>query len=81
MIGLIPIIKDAAVPRPVLFRSHIQIRSDLVSKSGTPPADVWDFIWSHVKRADIFISHPIPCFVPETVPPEKVAYLPASSDW
>ncbi|KAJ4165818.1 hypothetical protein LMH87_007432 [Akanthomyces muscarius] len=81
MIGLIPIIKDATVPRPVLFRSHIQIRSDLVSKPGTPQADVWNFIWSHVKKADIFISHPIPCFVPETVPPEKVAYLPASSDW
>lgn len=29
----------------------------------------------------MFISHPIPSFVPEIVPREKVAYLPATTDW
>jgi hypothetical protein len=74
-------IKKAAPHRPVLFRSHIQVRGDLIATPGTPQADVWEFIWSHVKLADIFISHPIPAFVPHTVPLEKVAYLPATSDW
>ncbi|POR39211.1 Trehalose synthase-like protein [Tolypocladium paradoxum] len=81
MIGLIPMIKQAAKPRPVLFRSHIQVRSDLIAKDGSPQAEVWDFIWSHVKEADVFISHPISAFVPFAIPREKVAYLPATSDW
>ncbi|GJN86861.1 hypothetical protein PLIIFM63780_010443 [Purpureocillium lilacinum] len=81
MIGLIPMIKNSSTNRPVLFRSHIQVRSDLIATPGTPQAEAWDFIWSHIKDADVFISHPIPAFVPHTVPREKVMYLPATSDW
>jgi glycosyltransferase involved in cell wall biosynthesis len=81
MPGLIPMIKKLTPDRPVLYRSHIQIRSDLVAKAGSPQADVWDFLWSNIKEADMFISHPIPVFVPHTVPREKVAYFPATTDW
>ncbi|KAK4466136.1 family 4 putative glycosyltransferase [Cladorrhinum samala] len=81
MPGLIPLIKKATPHRPVLYRSHIQIRSDLVAKSGSPQADVWEFLWSNIQLADMFISHPIPIFVPHTVPREKVVYLPATTDW
>lgn len=81
MIGLIPMIKNSSTNRPVLFRSHIQVRSDLIATPGTPQAEAWDFIWSHIKDADVFISHPTPAFVPHTVPREKVMYLPATSDW
>jgi len=81
MPGLIPLIKKATPNRPVLYRSHIQIRSDLVAKEGSPQADVWDFLWSNIKHADMFISHPIPQFVPHTVPREKVCYFPATTDW
>ncbi|KAK4641455.1 hypothetical protein QC761_501750 [Podospora bellae-mahoneyi] len=81
MPGLIPLIKKATPDRPVLYRSHIQIRSDLVAKAGSPQADIWDFLWSNIQGADMFISHPIPIFVPHTVPREKVVYLPATTDW
>ncbi|KAJ9149436.1 Glycosyltransferase family 4 protein [Pleurostoma richardsiae] len=81
MPGLIPLIKKLTPDRPVLYRSHIQIRTDLVAKAGTPQADIWDFLWSNIKHADMFISHPIPYFVPHNVPPEKVVYLPATTDW
>ncbi|KAH7368071.1 clock-controlled-9 protein [Plectosphaerella cucumerina] len=81
MPGLIPMIKRATPNRPVLYRSHIQIRSDLTTKEGTPQADIWDFLWSNIKQADMFISHPIPIFVPYNVPREKVVYLPATTDW
>ncbi len=37
MPGLIPLIKKLTPERPVLYRSHIQIRSDLVAKAGSPP--------------------------------------------
>lgn len=81
MPGLIPLIKKVTPDRPVLYRSHIQIRTDLVAKQGSPQADIWDFLWSTIQYADMFISHPIPYFVPHTVPREKVVYLPATTDW
>jgi glycosyltransferase involved in cell wall biosynthesis len=81
MPGLIPLIKRLTPKRPVLYRSHIQIRSDLIAKEGSPQADIWDYLWGNIKHADMFISHPIPEFVPHTVPREKVAYMPATTDW
>jgi glycosyltransferase involved in cell wall biosynthesis len=81
MPGLIPFIKQATPNRPVLYRSHIQIRSDLVAIPGSPQHDVWQYLWDNIKGADMFISHPIPSFVPENVPRDKVAYMPATTDW
>ncbi|KAI1764825.1 glycosyltransferase family 4 protein [Hypoxylon sp. FL1150] len=81
MPGLIPMIKEATPNRPVIYRSHIQIRSDLVAQSGSPQEEVWNFLWNNIRHADIFVSHPIPKFVPENVPRSLVTYLPASTDW
>ncbi|KAJ5953172.1 hypothetical protein N7454_000068 [Penicillium verhagenii] len=81
MPGLIPIAKQQAPDRPIIFRSHIQIRSDLIKQSGSPQAEVWDFLWEQIKLADCFISHPVSAFVPSNVPPEMVGYMPASTDW
>ncbi|KAK6197196.1 hypothetical protein LQW54_010852 [Pestalotiopsis sp. IQ-011] len=81
MPGLIPLIKELTPNRPVLYRSHIQIRSDLIAQEGSPQQEVWKFLWNDIRHADMFISHPIPQFVPKNVPREKVAYLPATSDW
>ncbi|KAL2214190.1 clock-controlled-9 protein [Sarocladium strictum] len=81
MPGLIPLIKNITPDRPVLYRSHIQIRGDLVAVPGSPQADIWDFLWTNIKHADMFISHPIPEFVPHNVPREKIAYMPAATDW
>ncbi|KAJ5301700.1 UDP-Glycosyltransferase/glycogen phosphorylase [Penicillium antarcticum] len=78
---LIPLIKEQTPDRPVIFRSHIQIRSDLVDTPGTPQAEAWEFLWEAIKQADLFLSHPVRAFVPKNVPPEKLGYLPASTDW
>ncbi len=80
MPGLIPLIKKLTPNRPVLYRSHIQIRADLAMTDGTPQADIWQFLWSNISLADMFISHPIPAFVPSNVPKSKVAYMPATTD-
>jgi len=50
-------------------------------QEGTPQADIWQFLWGNIQHADMFISHPIPTFVPSNVPKSKVAYLPATTDW
>ncbi|GKT94523.1 clock-controlled gene-9 protein [Colletotrichum tofieldiae] len=59
----------------------VMIRSDLTAKAGSPQEDIWSFLWSNIQHADMFISHPIPIFVPNTVPREKVVYFPATTDW
>ncbi|CAG8386994.1 unnamed protein product [Penicillium salamii] len=81
MPGLIPIAKREAPDRPVIFRSHIQIRSDLVNTPGTPQAEVWKFLWNQIKLVDCFISHPVRKFVPKDVPTDILGYMPASTDW
>lgn len=81
MPSLIPIAKEQAPNRPVIFRSHIQIRSDLVKTPGTPQHDAWAWMWDRIKLADVFISHPVEAFVPMTVPKERVGYMPATTDW
>lgn len=81
MPGLIPIAKKEAPTRPVIFRSHIQIRSDLVDTPGTPQAEAWKFLWNQIKLADCFISHPVKAFVSQDVPTEILGYMPASTDW
>ncbi|GME53536.1 Glycosyl transferase family 1 [Neofusicoccum parvum] len=81
MPSLVEISKKADPDRPVIFRSHIQVRSDLADKAGTPTSEVWDWVWNHVKHADLFISHPVREFVPNCVDFKKVGYLPATTDW
>ncbi|KFY90166.1 hypothetical protein V500_05252, partial [Pseudogymnoascus sp. VKM F-4518 (FW-2643)] len=78
---LIPLIKKRTPDRPVIYRSHIQIRSDLVDTPGTPQAEAWELLWESIKRADLFISHPVRAFVPKNVPPSTAGYMPASTDW
>lgn len=79
--GIINIAKKMDPDRPVIFRSHIQIRSDLAAEPETPTAGVWHWLWESVQHADIFISHPIKEFVPQTVSPRALAYMPATTDW
>jgi alpha,alpha-trehalose phosphorylase (configuration-retaining) len=82
MPGLIPLAKKTDPDRIVLFRSHIQIRSDLVATEGSPASEVWRYLWnSGIGQADLFISHPVREFVPKDVPPSKVGYMPATTDW
>ncbi|OJD11260.1 hypothetical protein AJ78_07936 [Emergomyces pasteurianus Ep9510] len=81
MPGLIPLIKEVTPVRPVIYRSHIQVRSDLIADPTTPQAEAWNYFWDSIKCADLFISHPVSSFVPHMVPRKTVGYLPASTDW
>ncbi|RAR06718.1 glycosyltransferase family 4 protein [Stemphylium lycopersici] len=81
MPSLVKIAKEKDPSRPVIFRSHIQVRADLADQEGTATSEVWNWIWNHVKDCDVFVSHPVRAFVPKNVTPEKVGYLPATTDW
>lgn len=80
MPGLIPAIKKVRPDIPIVYRSHIEIRSDLTSIKGSPQEEVWNYLWKNIQIADLFISHPVSKFVPKDVPMEKVALLGAATD-
>ena len=80
MPGLIPMIKKARPGLPIVYRSNIEIRSDLTSIKGSPQEEVWEYLWKNIQLADLFISHPVSKFVPKDVPMEKVCLLGAATD-
>ncbi|THX63162.1 trehalose synthase [Aureobasidium pullulans] len=82
MPDIVPLAKEIEPNRPVLYRSHIQVRADLVDGApDSPTAEVFNWLYSRIKEADLFIAHPVRDFVPKLVEPQKVAYLPATTDW
>ncbi|GLB35407.1 putative glycosyl transferases group 1 [Lyophyllum shimeji] len=81
MPGLIPLIRKVRPNLPIIYRSHIEIRSDLVHVPGSPQEEVWKYLWKNIKLSDLFISHPVSKFVPSDVPTEKLALLGAATDW
>ncbi|KAG0635563.1 hypothetical protein HOY80DRAFT_1093012 [Tuber brumale] len=81
MAALIPLIKKARPEVKIIYRSHIEIRKDLVAIPGSPQEQVWRWIWDYVKEADVFISHPVDKFVPDQVPSTMVGLMPACTDW
>lgn len=81
MPGLIPIARQIRPNVPVIYRSHIEMRSDLIAKKGSPQEALWNYLWESISLADVFISHPVPSFIPANVDPRKVGLLAASTDW
>lgn len=80
MPDVVPLAKEIEPNRPVLYRSHIQVRADLVDGApDSPTAEVFDWLYLRIKEADLFIAHPVRDFVPKLVEPQKVAYLPATT--
>lgn len=78
--GLVPLIRDNFPKVKLIYRSHIQLLADLVNTPETPQYITWGFIWSLIKTVDLFVSHPVPEFVPSEVEKEKLAYMHPSTD-
>ncbi|GAA5852904.1 hypothetical protein JCM8547_004729 [Rhodosporidiobolus lusitaniae] len=79
--ALIPILRRVSPRTKIVFRSHIQIRADLVDQKKPQITATWEYLWGFIKQADLFVSHPVEEFVPkcvkETMP---VVYMPPSTD-
>ena len=79
--GIIPHIRKHAPNTKIIFRSHIEVRADLIRDDPTgPTAETWNFLWNFIQHADVFVAHPIAGFVPSVVPSRNVVLLPAATD-
>ncbi len=78
--GMIPFIKQANPQVKIIYRSHIQVRADLINRQGLPQEKTWSFLKKNIYQADIFVSHPIKAFVPKDLPKGKVVLMPAATD-
>ncbi|KWU42314.1 UDP-Glycosyltransferase/glycogen phosphorylase [Rhodotorula sp. JG-1b] len=79
--ALIPIIRRESPRTKIVYRSHIQIRSDLIDKGVSQQKTTWDYLWGFIKQADLFVAHPVEEFVPQVVKDTMpVVYMPPSTD-
>ncbi|KPV77781.1 glycosyltransferase family 4 protein [Rhodotorula graminis WP1] len=79
--ALIPIIRRVSPRTKIVFRSHIQIRADLIDKGDKQIKATWDYLWSFIKLADVFVAHPVEEFVPKVVRDSMpVIFMPPSTD-
>lgn len=78
--GLIQYILADNSNAKIIYRSHIQTESDLISMQGSPQNEVWNFIWQKIQKSDRFIFHPVKEFVPDDVPRNKLVFSPPSTD-
>jgi glycosyltransferase involved in cell wall biosynthesis len=50
-----------------VYRSHIEIRSDLIRDDSTIQHKVWKILWKYISLCDVFVSHPVEKFIPDDV--------------
>lgn len=80
MTALIPIIRRVSPRTKIVFRSHIQIRADLIDKGDKQIKATWDYLWSFIRQADVFVAHPVEEFVPKVVRENMpVVFMPRAS--
>ncbi|CDS05813.1 hypothetical protein LRAMOSA08341 [Lichtheimia ramosa] len=81
LVGVIPHIKKHSPKTRIIFRSHIEMRADLIREfPDGPQAETWNFLWKFIQQADLFVSHPMENFVPDVVPRRDVVLMPATTD-
>ncbi|ORX40487.1 trehalose synthase [Kockovaella imperatae] len=79
--ALIPIIKKRRPDAKIIFRSHIQIQSNLTDDPSTPQYRTWNYLFNFVKQTDLFLAHPVKFFIPKNVHENlPVLYMPPSTD-
>ncbi|GAA5840511.1 hypothetical protein JCM5353_006572 [Sporobolomyces roseus] len=75
--ALIPIIRKVSPRTKIIYRSHIQIRSDLIDRGVEQQTRTWDYLWSFIRLADLFVAHPVEEFVPQVVKDSMpIVYMP-----
>ncbi|KDQ58564.1 glycosyltransferase family 4 protein [Jaapia argillacea MUCL 33604] len=79
--ALIPMIRRDSPSSKIIYRSHIEIRADLIDAGKKQTKDTFEYLFNFIKHADLFVSHPIEEFVPKMVSESMpVVFMPPSTD-
>ena len=81
--GMIPFIRKSNPNAKIAYRSHIELRTDLIRNKDTQQSRLWDFLYENISLCDIFVSHPVDYFIPDNVKESssiKVVEMPAVTD-
>lgn len=80
MSEVIRIAKEQDPSRPVIYRSHIELRDDRLHDQGSAAEQVWSTMFPTIKQADLFICHPVREFT-DDLPKQQSGFMPAAADW
>ncbi|KAG5461726.1 MAG: hypothetical protein BJ554DRAFT_6032 [Olpidium bornovanus] len=80
--GMIKRLKEVNRRAKFVYRSHIEVRSDLLRDSFTTQARTWKFLWQSIRLCDVFVSHPVESFIPDDVRESgmQILKMPAITD-
>jgi glycosyltransferase involved in cell wall biosynthesis len=80
--GMIPFLRKMNKDATLVYRSHIELRSDLIRQEGTEQHHVWNFLWENIQLVDKFVTHPVDSFIPDNVRESKleIIRMPAITD-
>ncbi|GAA5871452.1 hypothetical protein JCM16303_000760 [Sporobolomyces ruberrimus] len=80
VLGLVPHIRRYSPRTKIIYRSHIQIRADLIDRGVEQQKTTWDFLWQFIGKVDLFVAHPLDEFVPQIVKASlPVVFMPPST--
>lgn len=77
--GLIPKLKELNKSAKIVYRSHIELRSDLINDNTTVQQETWNYLYSFIRQADLFVSHPVQKFIPANID-LPIKTMPAITD-
>ena len=77
---MIPHIRRIHTRAKIIYRSHIHLETGLMSNRSTPQSRTWRYLYNFIKKTDLFVSHPVPDFIPDEVPKKKIVLMPATTD-
>lgn len=80
--GMIPALKISNPTATIVYRSHIELRTDLMRKKHSIQSIVWKYLWNNIKNCDVFVSHPVESFIPDEIETSqmKIIMTPAVTD-
>ncbi|MGQ0644676.1 MAG: MGH1-like glycoside hydrolase domain-containing protein [Elusimicrobiota bacterium] len=83
-VEMLPMIRAVNPQAKILYRSHIQIQARLIDAAEeTPQKTLWAYVLDKLQKAeiDLFISHPLPEFVPGLREDADGAYMELPSSF
>jgi glycosyltransferase involved in cell wall biosynthesis len=77
---MMPYIRALAPSVKIIFRCHIEVRTDLLADPESPVSQVWKYLHSFARHADLFVFHPVSYFIPKEISRDRCVVMAPTSD-